>query len=232
MDLMLSANYKMNNLPAFCYTVRLKEIYESYQKKVRITADLIIFLSDYYRIFGNKKPRYNPQTEFESYLKSFNLNNYLKYEDLYLVASHRNFFIIDLKREVCYVNPFSMHLYDTKFIMAIISVYSREYFNLSVECHEEFANFLILTFRFGKLKLQTEIIEKLLQKSEYLLGYDEERNELTSEIQFSPKGVDFHTEEGGLLLLIIHNLFEHVATSIASSSAQAISENPISSVIN
>lgn len=232
MDLMLFSGYKMNNLPTFCYTVRLKEIYESYQKKIRITADIILFLSDFYRIFGNKKPRYNPQTEFENYLKSFTLTNYLKYEDLYLVGSHRNFFIIDIKNELCYVNPFSMRLYDTKFIMAIIDVYSREYSNFSVECHEEFANFLILTFRFGKLKLQMETTGKLLQKSEYLLGYDEERNELTSEIQFSPKGADFRTEEGGLLFSIIHNLFEHIATTIATSSTKVTSETPITSIIS
>jgi hypothetical protein len=222
-DLLLFSGYKSNDVPAFCYSVRLKEIYENYQKKVLLHADVSIFLSDFYRIFGNKKPKQNPITEFDKLLNHFNLQNTFKFDETtYLVVFNKNLLFIDLKKEIVTINPFSWNLSDPKLVQTIIELYGKEY-NLSVSVYEEYDFLLVLTFNFGKKQLDSELIDIAIRKSDYLMSFDDESNELTGEIHFTSKSQGLRPEETGLLVKDIVKLFNHISESLVGTVKPSLS---------
>ena len=58
-DLLLQSGYKHASIPQFCYSVRLKELNESFTKDISLNTDINIFLIDFYRIFGQNKTRFH-----------------------------------------------------------------------------------------------------------------------------------------------------------------------------
>ncbi|OLS18955.1 MAG: hypothetical protein HeimC3_47710 [Candidatus Heimdallarchaeota archaeon LC_3] len=228
-DLLLFSGYKSNDIPTFCYSVRLKEIFENYQKKVFLLPDISIYLNDFYKIFGNKKPKQNPLKEFDKLLNHFNIQNSKKYDDqTYLLTFNKNLLFVDLKKELITINPLSWQLNSPKLIKSIIELYAKEY-NLAVTVYEEYDFLLVLTFNFGKKKLDQELMNIAIRKSDFLMDYDEESNELTGEIHFTSQSQSLRSEESGLSVKDILKLFDHISESLVGTIKT--SQSPLSSLI-
>ena len=106
--------------------------------------------------------------------------------------------------------------------------YAVEY-NLAVTVYEEYDFLLVLTFNFGKKKLDQELMNIAIRKSDYLMDYDEESNELTGEIHFTSKSQSLRSEESGLLVKDILNLYNHISESLVGTIKT--SQSPLSNLM-
>ncbi|HKZ41522.1 MAG TPA: hypothetical protein VJ044_11205, partial [Candidatus Hodarchaeales archaeon] len=219
LDLLLGAGYKEHGIPSFCYSVRLKEISDNHQKSIPLISDITIFLSDFYRLFDNIRPRFNPKTEFAKILQGFNLGNYNFFEqEFVIVAFAKNIVFCDLKRELVMINPFSWRLVRPELIKSIIETYAKEY-GFQVTVGLEYESFIVVTFNFGKtMQIDPELMNMVTKKSDYLMTYDPETNELTGEIHLPSKESGLRPEESGIPLSEIENLFTHLSSSLVGTA--------------
>ena len=105
-DLLLQSGYKFKQIPQFCYSVRLKEIHESYTRDLLLPSDANIFIADFYRIFGDKKSRHHPVRQFKKILANFNVENVVDVsKTFFVIGIKKNILLVDLEQELITLNP-------------------------------------------------------------------------------------------------------------------------------
>lgn len=196
-DLLLQSGYKHNNIPQFCYSVRLKEINEAHSRGHPFTPDITIYLDDFYRIFGQKKPRFQPKREFGKILSYFQLANVRKVNtgngsDFHVIGLNKNVLFVNIGRELVTLNPNNWVLKDLNLIKATIQVLAGEY-DVRADFQEESVSFLVITFSFPDQegKANPEQLEDLIRQSDPLIGFDVDAGEVYAEVQIPQKGRSF-----------------------------------------
>ncbi|MHA2362357.1 MAG: hypothetical protein ACXAC7_00250 [Candidatus Hodarchaeales archaeon] len=208
-DLLIQSGFKFNEIPQFCYSIRLKEIHESYNRDLPLPSDVNIFISDFHRIFGLKKPRFHPKREFQKVLAYFEIKNVNQMnKDFLVIGFKKNLIFVDLNREMVTLNPNNWILEDQNLVKAALDSLAIEY-DISVQIQEEQDFFLDITFDFSHISnlLDTEKFEEVIRHSDTLMGYDAESAEIYGELQILK-----HTDTSNSLnILTLRRIFNDLA---------------------
>ena len=204
-DLLLQSGYKFSQIPQFCYSIRLKEIHENYNRNLPFSTDINIYLADFHRIFGLKKPRFHPKREFKKILAYFELTNVVKVsQTLFVVGFKKNILLIDLDQELVTINPNNWKINYKELALANLQVLATEY-DLEVEIQEDDESLLVLTFSLQNLS--EEKLEDIIRHSDSLMGYDVEMGEIYGEVSIPY----FSRSSDSLTLLMLRRMFEDIA---------------------
>lgn len=183
-DLLLQSGYKHASIPQFCYSVRLKELNESYSKDLSLTSDVNIFLIDFYRIFGQNKTRFHYKRDFKKILTFFEIENVNEINpDFIIIGLKKNLIFIDLEKELVTVNPEHWIVTDPAILEALFDVFSTEY-KVQIEITDKSQRNLTITFSFPKAaeELNESSFDDVIRNSDILMSYDAETNEVFGEI--------------------------------------------------
>lgn len=223
-DLLLQSGYKFSQIPQFCYSVRLKEIHESYSRDLPFPADTTIFITDFHRIFGDKKSRHHPTSQFKKILAHFDLDNVVEItKTFFVVGCNKNVMLVDVEQELVILNPDNWKIDNYELANAIIQVLAREY-ELEVNIQEEHEFLMVLTFNLQNLVNSSDNskLEEIIRHSDSLMGYDADLAEIYGEIH-----IPQHTiTEDDLNLQILREMFDDLAPlqqnkSITTETAKA-----------
>lgn len=209
-DLLLQSGYKFSQIPQFCYSLRLKEIHENYNRNLPFSTDINIYLADFHRIFGLKKPRFHPKREFKKILAYFEITNVMQVsQTLFVIGFKKNILLIDLDQELVTINPNNWKIDYKELALANLQVLAKEY-DLEVEIQEEDDSLLVLTFNLQNLSepLNEEILEDIIRHSDSLMGYDAEMGEIYGEVSIPY----FSRSSDALTLLILRRMFEDISS--------------------
>lgn len=199
-DLLLHSGYKHAAIPQFCYSVRLKELNESFVKGISLTTDINIFLTDFYRIFGQNKTRFHYKRDFKKICTFFEVNNLVDVTpDFIILGIKKNLIFVDLGKELVTVNPSNWITTDLDLIEGILEVFSNEY-NVELEITDRSIHNLAITFSFPKAveELSESLFDDVIRNSDVLMSYDADTKEIFGELHIpqadSKAAQDFNVE--------------------------------------
>ena len=200
-DLLLHSGYKHAAIPQFCYSVRLKELNESFIKGISLSTDINIFLTDFYRIFGQNKTRFHYKRDFKKICTFFEVNNIIDINpDFIVLGIKKNLIFVDLEKELVTVNPAHWIITDLDLIEGILDVFSKEY-NVKLEITDKSAHNLTMTFSFPHAveELSESLFDDVIRSSDILMSYDAETKEIFGELHIpqadSKAAQDFNVEK-------------------------------------
>jgi hypothetical protein len=183
-DLLLQSGYQHAAIPQFCYSVRLKELNENFTKDISMTADVNIYLTDFYRIFGQNKTRFHHKRDFTKILTFFEITNTYEIVNQFMVLGiKKNLIFVNLEKELVTVNPSNWIATDPLLIEAILEVLSIEY-QVQVEITDKSEHNLVLTFSFPKaIEVLNEVqFDEVIRNSDTLMSYDSDTKEIFGEL--------------------------------------------------
>lgn len=183
-DLLLQAGYKHALIPQFCYSVRLKELNESFTKDINLTSDVNIFLTDFYRIFGQNKTRFHYKRDFKKICTFFEVNNIIDVtDDFTILGIKKNLIFVDLDKELVTVNPLHWIITEPNLIESILEVFSIEY-GIKIEITDRSEHNLAITFSFPKAveNLNETHFDDVIRNSDSLMSYDSDTKEVFAEL--------------------------------------------------
>lgn len=208
-DLLLHSGYKHAAIPQFCYSVRLKELNENFVKGISLNTDINIFLTDFYRIFGQNKTRFHYKRDFKKICTFFEINNIVDVTpDFSILGVRKNLIFIDLEKELVTVNPAHWITTDLNLIEGILEIFSAE-FNVELEITDKSIHNLAITFSFPKAveDLSEAHFDDVIRSSDVLMSYDAETKEIFGELHIpqpdSKNAQDFNVDK-------IRKLFEQL----------------------
>ncbi len=200
-DLLLQSGYKHASIPQFCYSVRLKELNESYIKDLSLTSDVNIFLIDFYRIFGQNKTRFHYKRDFGKILTFFEIENVQEVTPNFTILGlKKNLIFVDLEKELVTVNPEHWIVTDPNIVEAIFEVFSKEY-KVKIEITDKSEHIITITFSFPKAaeELHEASFDDVIRNSDTLMSYDADTNEVFGELHIpqpdSKHALDFNVKK-------------------------------------
>ena len=208
-DLLLHSGYKHALIPQFCYSVRLKELNESFTKDINLTSDVNIFLTDFYRIFGQNKTRFHYKRDFKKICTFFEVSNIEDVTpDFVILGIKKNLIFVDLDKELVTVNPLHWIVTEVHLIESILEVFSKEY-SIKIEITDRSEHNLAITFSFPKASepLNETHFDDVIRNSDSLMSYDSDTKEVFGELHIpqpdSRHAASFNVEK-------IQKLFEQL----------------------